>query len=285
MKRKLIVLLMLCLVSGGWAATAETPGRDGRTLGFYGRVNHWMDSRSELRKELRLMEKCGVEGYLIEMAGWARMTAWEEPWLHRTEREYRFLLRQCRRRGLWLFVSIVNDNMGLKKYNDPGVSLEEVFQQASELIEIVRRYGPANVMVQPVAEVRTEAGARFENRCKERLQGFFLVHNGGWGFPHSRPEGFDARAVHPPHEHFPVPDDAFVVSDHGHLIPRLTTDKTITGEADRKILTDWLLRLRSQGVPLVGYYAFQREQMDETAIRTVAEVLGAGSTYSTATQP
>ena len=266
-------LLTVLLLGISRPVSANPPEAGGRTLGFYGRVNHWMDSRAELRKELRLMEECGVDGYLIEMAGWARMTAWEEPWLQRTGREYRFLLRQCRKRGLWLFVSIVNDNMGLKKYGDPGISLEEIFPRAQELIEIVRRCGPRNVIVQPVAEVRTAAGERFEARCKERLQGFFLVHNGGWGFPKTRPEGFDARAVHPPHEDFPVPDDAFVVSDHGSLIPRLTADGTITGEANPERLTLWLQRLQRQGVPLVGYYAFQRETTDGTAIRTIGAVL------------
>ncbi len=49
------------------------PAASARTLGFYGRVNHWMDSRSEIRKELRLMEESGVDGYMIEMAGQGRL--------------------------------------------------------------------------------------------------------------------------------------------------------------------------------------------------------------------
>ena len=249
------------------------PAASARTLGFYGRVNHWMDSRSEIRKELRLMEESGVDGYMIKMAGWARQTAWETSQLRRTEREYRFLLRQCRRRGMWLFVSTVNDNMGLKKYNDPGIPLEDVYPQAQELVEIVFRNGAQNVMVQPVAEVRTEAGRRFETYSKERLCGFFLVHNGNWGFPGSRPEGFNARAVHPPSAAFPVPDDAFIVSDHGSFIPQLTIDRSMAGEADPGLLEAWLIRMRHQGVPMVGYYAFQREVTDATAIRTIGKVL------------
>ncbi|MBR4755984.1 MAG: hypothetical protein IK076_03495 [Bacteroidales bacterium] len=266
-------LLIVMSLPGQTAGTRPDDPVVKRTLGFYGRVNHWADDRAELRKELRLMGRSGVDGYMIELAGWAETAVWKGDYLTRTEKEYRYLLRQCRRRGLWLFVSIVNDNMGLGKYGDPGIALEDIPDKAHELMEIVLKEGPDNVLVQPVAEVRTAAGARFEAECREALSGFLLVHNGGWGFPHSRPEGFFARAVHPPAADFPVPQDAFVISDHGSFIPKLTVDGTFTGDADPDKLSEWLRRMKKLRVPVAGYYAFQRKVTDETAIRTVGTVL------------
>ncbi len=262
-------LLAVLFLAGLFAA----PAVPAQTLGFYGRVNHWTESRAELTKELRLMQRYGVDGYMIEMAGWAESAGWnDEEAIRHIEKEYRYLLRQCRRRGLWLFVSIVNDNMGLGKYGDPGIPLEAVEEQAARLARIIAEGGPDNVLVQPVAEVRTAAGARFEAFCKETLRGFRLVHNGRWGFPLSRPEGFFARAVHPPHADFPVPVDAFVISDHGQFIPQLTRDGSLSGDADPEKVTAWLRKMQRQGVPVAGYYAFQRKTADPEALRVIGTV-------------
>ena len=239
-------------------------------LHFYGRVNHWADSRGETARELRLMEQQHIDGYMIELAGGGR-NKWSRRWLRRTGRRYRWLLGQCRQRNLMLFVSIVNDNMGKHKYGDTGPLLAEVEEKAQRLIRLVREQGPQNVIVQPVAETQTEAGRRMEQYSLQSLPGFTLVYNGEGGFPQSVPTGFQYRAVHPAHIDSPVPEDAFVISDHGHIIRELTGDRSLDGPADSTRLSEWIDRLHRAGVPMIGYYAFQRTDMDVIAIMTLGK--------------
>ncbi len=244
-----------------------------QTLHFYGRVNHWADSRTELKKELDMMEKMHVDGYMIELSGWGRWghNKWEKSWLKHTAREYRWLLQQCRQRNILLFVSIVNDNMGLGKYGDKGPELEKVEQDALALVRIVKKGGSEGVFVQPVAETRTKAGHRLEQYCIQTLKGFTLVYNGSRGFPDKKPEGFTYRAVHPSAIKKDVPRDAFVVSDHGLIIRELTVDKSLNGIADGTKLKTWIEKLHRTHVPAIGYYGFQRTTIDSVAIKTLGK--------------
>ncbi len=241
-------------------------------LYFYGRVNHWADSKSELSRELALMEAGHIDGYMIEMAGWGE-DKWSRRWLRRTARRYRWLLGQCRARGLLLFVSVINDNMGKHKYGDTGPLLEAVEPKVQRLMQIVRTNGPQQVIVQPVAETQTDAGRRMEEYALQTLPGFTLVHNGEGGFPKTVPSGFQYRAVHPAHIDSPVPADAFVVSDHGLIIRELTADRSLDGPADSLRLSIWIDKLRQARVPMIGYYVFQRTQMDTTALRVLGEAI------------
>ena len=234
-------------------------------LYFYGRVNHWADSKDETARELSLMEQQHIDGYMIELAGWGR-NKWSRRWLRRTGRRYRWLLGQCRKRNLMLFVSVVNDNMGKHKYGDTGPLLEGVERKAQRLVQIVGEQGPQNVIVQPVAETQTEAGSRMEQYAVQALPHFTLVYNGEGGFPQSVPTGFQYRSVHPAHIDTPVPADAIVVSDHGLIIRELTSDRSLDGPADSTRLVRWVDRLRQAGVPMIGYYVFQRTKMDTTAL-------------------
>ena len=93
-------------------AIAQPRIEQGNTQTWYGRVNRWPTSRETLRSELNLMKECGVSGYMIELAVWNGVDdKWSDEWIARTEKSYRWLLRECRKRKIWLFVSIVNDNI------------------------------------------------------------------------------------------------------------------------------------------------------------------------------
>lgn len=252
----------------GVSVSAQEAG--GHPMHFYGRVNHWADSRSETVKELDLMEQLHIDGYMIEMAGWGH-NQWSRRWILKTGREYRWLLRQCRKRNLMLFVSVVNDNMGKHKYGDTGPALEKVEKKAQRLIRLVKGGGPQGVFVQPVAETQTEAGNRMEQFSLQTLTNFTLVYNGEYGSPQSVPPGFQYRSVHPAHVESHVPEDAFIVSDHGLIIRELTNDRSLDGPADSMRLACWIKNLHQTGVPMIGYYVFQRKEMDVIALK----VLGA----------
>ena len=259
----------ILLTSLLWLATmalAQSQPVEGGMLTFYGRVNHWAESRAELTRELDLMAQVHVDGYMIELSGWGEMR-WNGRWHRSVSREYSWLLRQCRKRNLLLFVSIVNDNMGRHKYGDKSPALAEVEDAARKLARMVRKAGAKGVLVQPVAETQTEAGARMEQYCQHVLKDFPLVYNGEGGFPKRLPNGFQFRAVHPSSTHTSVPHGVFAVSDHGKLIRELNADGTLDGLADSTKLGDWIERMQASGAAAIGYYVFQRTQADTTAIK------------------
>ena len=238
------------------------------TQAWYGRVNRWTLSRDILHQELDLMQECGVSGYMIEMASWARYQKqpWDETWIKMIKREYRHLLKECRKRDIWLFVSIVNDNMGKGKYGDTGPALEEVYDYALKLAKIIKRCGSKGVIIQPVAETNTQAGKRFELECITLFDGFTLIYNGDYGSPKTCPNGYDFRAVHPSHITSNVPTDAIIISDHGVIIRELSIDGGLESKGDPNKVKMWVEKLSQQGVPVVGYYAFKYEDFDPDTI-------------------
>ena len=279
------VLCFLLLPLAGEARKARPSGvppiRQGSPQLWYGRVNHWADDPRLFREEIRLMVQNGITGYIIEMAGWkaedspggraAADSSWSRKWIRRTGRAYRRLLGECRRQGIWLFVSVVNDNMGLHKYGDEGPRLQAVYPQALQLVEIIRREGPEGVVVQPVAETQTEAGASLESHCVSALKDFLLVYNGQGGSPRTVPPGFHFRAVHPAQLATPVPPDAFVVSDHGLLIRELTADGSLDAPGHPQKLPQWILRHWETGVPVIGYYAFRQRELDAATLTVIGQ--------------
>lgn len=252
---------------------AQPTIEQGHTQTWYGRVNRWTLSRDLLHQELDLMQECGVSGYMIELASWARyqQQPWNERWLKMVKREYRHLLKECRKRELWLFVSIVNDNMGKGKYGDTGPALNEVYNYALQLAKIIKKYGPEGVIVQSVAESNTLAGKRFEKECLKLLEGFTQVYNGNYGSPKFCPDGYDFRAMHPSHIISRVPTDALIISDHGVIIRELSIDGGLESKGDPEKVKEWVKRLSQQGVPVVGYYAFKNEDFDPDTIRALGK--------------
>jgi len=271
MKNTLILFTMALIaslmVSG--CRSPELPKLGESPLVMYGRVNTWAMGEKNLKKDIEVMHDEGVDGYLIEMAGWARTDAWTPKWLSDTEKQYKTLLDLCRANGKWLFVSVVNDNMGTGKYGDPGIKLSQVMPQAQQLCQIVKKYGKDNVIVQPVAETQTSAGSQFEQYCLQQLGGFVMVYNGGVGRPGGIPGGFQYRAWHPHKIADNPPKDAFVVSDTGSIILQLGYG--YDGVAKPDTLEAWARRMRQLGVPVVGYYAFKFNGHDKEAIKALGK--------------
>lgn len=266
-----ILTIMLCI-----NAVAQPRIEQGKTQTWYGRVNRWTLSKQTLKDELNLMQECGVSGYMIEMACWGRYSdcePWSEEWIKQIEKSYRHLVKECRQRKLWLFVSVVNDNMGQGKYGDKGPKLEAVYDSALQLIKILKKYGHKGVIIQPVAETQTSAGQRFEQDCLRELKDFLLVYNGNGGHPSHTPEGYHFRAIHPPHIVSSVDNDALVISDHGIIIRELSIDGGLESKGDPRKIQMWVNRLQKQGVAVVGYYAFKYTDFDPEAIRALGCVL------------
>ena len=264
-----ILTIMLCI-----NAIAQPRIEQGKTQTWYGRVNRWTISKQTLRQELNLMKKCGVSGYMIEMASWGRYSdcePWSEEWIKQIEESYRYLVKECRRRKLWLFVSVVNDNMGKGKYGDKGPKLEAVYNSALQLIKIIKKYGHKRVIIQPVAETQTSAGQRFEQDCLRELKDFLLVYNGNGGHPDHTPDGYHFRATHPSHITSSVDNDALVISDHGIIIRELSVDGGLESKGDPEKIQMWVNRLQKQGIAVVGYYAFKYADFDPEAIRALGK--------------
>ena len=267
-------LSILVVVALHLGAIAQPHIEQGNTQVWYGRVNQWTVSRQILRNELNLMKECGVNGYMIELAVWDGVDdKWSNEWIVRIQKNYRWLLRECRKRKIWLFISIINDNMGKGKYGDTGPTLEKVYESALQLASIVKRGGSKGVIVQPVAETQTPTGQRFEQECRKILENFTLVYNGEGGHPKSTPEGFHFRAVHPAHIVSSVADDALVISDHGLIIRELSIDGGLESRGNPQKVVTWVKRLQQQGVAVVGYYAFKYDKFDPATIRALGEAI------------
>ena len=264
-----ILTIMLCI-----NAIAQPRIEQGKTQTWYGRVNRWTISKQTLRQELNLMKKCGVSGYMIEMANWGRYSdcePWSEEWIKQIEESYRYLVKECRRRKLWLFVSVINDNMGKGKYGDKGPKLEAVYDSALPRIKIIKKYGQKGVIIQPVAETQTSAGQRFEQDCLRELNDFLLVYNGNGGHPSHTPDGYHFRATHPSHIVSSVDNDALVISDHGIIIRELSVDGGLESKGDPEKIQMWVNRLQKQGIAVVGYYAFKYADFDPETIRALGK--------------
>ena len=237
---------------------------------WYGRVNTWQSAGwSLLKKDIVRCAKEGVTGYIVEMAGWARADAWSKAWLDAVDRDYKQALKLCRKKGLWLFVSIVNDNMGLGKYGDKGKPLSALTGEAHVLCDIIKRHGHKNVIVQPVAETRTQAGRNFEQHCVRELgEKFQLVYNDG-SRPSGVPSGFKFRAWHQFNVTDPVPADALSISDTGQIITQL--GEGLNGPGKPQMLKSWAKAIKNMGCPVAGYYAFKYAGHDKPAIKALGK--------------
>ncbi len=265
------LLLCSCMASNNGCPQAISADKP---QAWYGRVNGWADMQ-KTKKEIRLCNKYGVSGYMIELAGceWSppkNMRHWSDEWINETEKLYAELLEYCRHRNIWLFVSIVNDNMGKGKYGDTGPDLRTVMFQAQKLCRIVKKYGNANVIVQPVAETQTQAGREFEAYCIKELPEFPLVYNGDSGFSDSVLPGMDYRAVHPSSIDSSLPSDAFIISDHG-LIIRELADGKIDAAGNPQTIRQWVENARKWKCPVIGYYCFKYNNVDKNAIKALGE--------------
>jgi hypothetical protein len=240
---------------------------------WYGRVNNWNDLATT-REEIAACHKYGVDGYMIELAGCKGEpdNQWTKTWLKDTEQNYKQLVKACRINHLWLFVSIVNDNMGQHKYGDKQPKLEQVMPMAQQLAQIVKKYGHKNIIVQPVAETQTASGEYFQSYCIQELKDFPLVYNGNAGWPTESIHGMSYIAVHPGDINDNIPAGAFTISDNGSIIRQLSINDSYDGKANPQTLIKWATHVKSCHSPIAGYYAFQRHDFDPDAIKALGKV-------------
>ena len=93
------VALMAFIVSKGCITPWNLNWEKGRTLmSCAGRVNTWAQGEKNLEKDIAVMREENVDGYMIEMMGWARYDAWTPEWMKQTEDQYKTLLDLCRKK-------------------------------------------------------------------------------------------------------------------------------------------------------------------------------------------
>lgn len=248
----------------------EKPKAIGQFQTWYGRVNKWRKSRSTLEKDILECAERGVSGYMIEMAVWADNDLWTDKGLKSLEKDYENILSLCRAEGLWLFVSVVNDNMGKGKYGDKGPALEKVYDKALKLLEIIKKHGKDNVIVQPVAETQTSAGKKFEAAAKSVLAGFPLVNNNNGGQP-SGTNGMNFAAYHPSAISKKVGSGFLAISDHGLIIRELNKGGSLEAQGDPAKVTQWKNNVKAWGCPVCGYYAFLYDGFDKDTIKALGK--------------
>ena len=246
------------------------PIRQGDPQAFYGRVNWWAEDWNVLLQDLDVCQECNV-GYHIEMAAWAGTGVWNDPAkLEGVISTYKRLVAECRKRGLWLFVSVVNDNMHLSKYGNVGVKLSSVRAQANQLVAAIKECGSENVIVQPVGETQTDDGRAFEIYCAAELAGFILVSNGEGGSPSKKATWASFRAYHPSSVSVTVASDAFAVSDHGTIIKQLNQGGGLNTPGNPSAIKAWFAKHAAAGCPAIVLYHFQQQGHDADAIRACA---------------
>lgn len=237
----------------------------------YGIDNRWMTCDPwELARTLR---EHGLTGTSVEFVGWhadARYIdnpdALREPWAD--------FLRAMRAYKLTVLVSIVNDNMGSRKWNGPGIPLSSRLPQARRAREIVMEHGPDLLLIQPVAETQTSAGRTFERETLAlcAAQGFRTCYNGG-----SRPAGAAGATVaawHPTTLGDLGKPGQLVVSDCGSILAALNSGD-VFGNGNPVAVQDYarrVLALRDRGF---GYYGFGHSEIDKATIEAIGRALDA----------
>lgn len=252
----------------------------GKTQTWYGRVNYWWKNESLWQKEMDALVKYGGSGYMIELAGWRSSVGqeekwWTDKWVKNQLSLYSKIHDDAKERGLWLFVSIVNDNMGSGKYGDKKqYNIGNTYDKCVKLLEGVIKDGNANVVVQPVAETQTAAGKKFEAYAKQQLmaKGFLTCYNGNGGHPSSS-NGCNFYAVHPSKISASNPGNALVISDHGLIIRELNKGGALVAHGEPSKIKKFVETNKKKGCPVVGYYAFQVQDYDEGTIKALGEAV------------
>lgn len=232
------------------------PEFDSRLFAGAGNVNWWTQSNAEV--ELNKLVAAGLPCYAIEAFGWGSTHGYDKPDEIITALER--IVSGCKKRGIVLFVSLTNDNMGqIKHGNTDPRKLGDFLPQ----IEKVARWLSANdwpgLYVQPVAETQTDGGRAIEALCQGLFPKDRLVYNGDGGRPRSVSSWAGQAAYHATHLTDKVPAGMWDVTDHGTALGELggTQAQAYDNgkvEADAK-------RAREANQPYV-LYMFQQRVMD-----------------------
>ena len=226
----------------------------GKTQAWYGRVNCWAEDLKVLESDVVACREAGVSGYMIELLSWGRYSASLDKQA-KTEKAYKKLVKLCRANGIWLFVSIANDNAGQGKYGDTGPKLEGQKALLDFGLKLVMSCGSKNVIVQPVAETQTSFGKSWNSAAGTALRkaGFKTVNNSDGGHPRSKPAWADWNCQHPCDRNTVVRGD-LCVSDCGTIIRQLMGGYDTRGIPE--YVRNWAARQKGNA-PVVGFYAFK----------------------------
>ena len=221
---------------------------------WYGRVNCWAENLDTIDSDVKACAKNGVSGYMIELLSWGRYSASADK-MAKTEEAYKRLLSACRKNGLWLFVSIANDNAGQGKYGDSGPKLEGQKALLDWGLRMVLANGQKNVIVQPVAETQTSYGKSWNAAAGKALKqaGFATVNNSDGGHPKSKPSWANFNAQHPCDRNIVVNND-LCISDCGTIIRQLMGGYDTKGQPEYS--ANWVSRQNGHS-PVAGFYAFK----------------------------
>ena len=251
---------------------ASLPALGSKFLVFWMPVNYWA-SRGEAAM-LADIDACAARGvgYGIEMAGWADSNPFgDDAKVAETIRLYKLAVKRCRERNIWMMTSILNNNCHLSKYGNKGYTITSVWPKALQFLAAVKEMGPANQIVQPLAETQTADGKKWEAEAVKQLVGFELAYNGNGGRPASKAAGFTRLAYHPTKTSEKVPAGSLAVSDCGSIILQL--HGTYDGRAKADSLKAWARKCHADGAILAADYAFKYAGAPDTeAIKAIAEV-------------
>lgn len=271
-----VALFAGCSTIGPYIPGYERDAPDlkvGRTLAGYGRVNAWAVDKDTLIKDIKACDEHGVDIYHIEFLSWSRYSPYNKPdVMKKTEECYKAAIKECRKRGIWLFVSFANSNTGSGKYGDAKVPLSKMGDLIEWGIKVVKAEGKDNVLFQPMGET----GGSFNTALEARLAnefgqaGFILVNNRG-SRPSSKPGWAKWNAWHPFKTSDSVPGDQIIVSDTGMIIQQLCYGLEGKGKPDTA--KAWAKSLKDKGVPAVVFYHFKYPEHDEKVIEAMGDAV------------
>jgi len=242
--------------------------KQGETLAGYGRVNAWAVDKSTLVEDIRACAANGVAIYHIEFLSCSRYSPYgNEEAKRKTEECYEAAITECRKNGMWLFVSFANSNTGSGKYGDKGVPLSRMGELIDWGIDLIQKHGKENVIMQPMGETSGSNGS-IEDKIRRAFDGWYLVNNRG-SRPNSKPSWAKWNAWHPWKTSDNVPEDQIIVSDTGMIIQELCYGLEGKGKPDGA--RTWAKKLKDKGVPAVVFYHFKYAEHDPDTIRAMGE--------------
>ena len=258
--------------SGGSGGGSSRSLRSGNTVLGYGRVSYWAADLGLLKAELRACHEAGIGIYTASLLGWwgtAMPGATEQQIRNQTEAAYKVLIDECRSLGMIALIDIHNQNSGSGKYGEQGRALGDPAEVdlIDWGIELVRKHGPAGVVVVPCRETSDASGLDVERKCVERLDGFQLCANTGartW----PAPGWADFAEWHPWAIAEAPPAGAIVVSDTGPILSQLNVGGAF-GPGQPEIVRQWMMAGVAQGNPARVYYTLYPGPLDLATIQAI----------------
>jgi len=245
---------------------------------WYGRVNRWGKSTSMLASEISTMKSYGLTGYMIEAAIYnedkiknlkkadmsnASKKKIYDDWFKDIEGKYKYLLDLCRKNNMWLFISLVNDN-AISKTGFQAAFLYDIV--ATDLMNMVIKYGSTGVVVQPTAEVGSEKGKSFNKSSTSKLKsnGFLVANGGAKHGDDSNSAGANYMAYHQSeyNQSLGTPSKTFIVSDNTSMINWLNKSTS-----NIKTWRNWV---KNKKYLVCGYYDVREDGVNTAAIKAMA---------------